>query len=389
MKTGVISEADKAKVVLMHTPSVEVFYGSLFPSGALYEQQMNLSKAVEEHKTYISELENAGVKVVNLRDVLEYSKKESLIGCASKSLKYDLDAIEDADKSALLQEKSRVIESMCKKSLVDTIMLKPTIQVVYSKEQNVRFDCRYQVNPVMNQLFLRDQQIVTERGVIMGKMNSSQRALETEITKLAFSGLGITPKGEVEGEGRLEGGDYIPLNGSALLGIGLRTNMDAAAQLLRKDLFGKKEIALVLDPYKSQDEMHLDTYMNLPSYHKAVILEDRLDSSKKPEKIPTVMVFKKEKGFYTKDLVNTGATLECYLKKKGFDIIPMTKQEQLNYGVNFLTVEDNKVIGVKQSGDEYISRIEGKGISFKALDFTNLTSAYGGPHCLTQILCRE
>jgi len=102
-----------------------------------------------------------------------------------------------------------------------------------------------------------------------------------------------------------------------------------------------------------------------------------------------VMVFKKEKGFYTKDLVNTGATLECYLKKKGFDIIPMTKQEQLNYGVNFLTVEDNKVIGVKQSGDEYISRIEGKGISFKALDFTNLTSAYGGPHCLTQILCRE
>ena len=45
--------------------------------------------------------------------------------------------------------------------------------------------------------------------------------------------------GQIDAEGFLEGGDFFPCGTSlAMLGIGLRSNMEACQQLMDKDLLG-------------------------------------------------------------------------------------------------------------------------------------------------------
>ena len=57
--------------------------------------------------------------------------------------------------------------------------------------------------------------------------------------------------GEIEENGFLEGGDFTPAGQDlALLGIGLRSNMEAAQQLMDKDLLGSRRFAVVRDDFE-------------------------------------------------------------------------------------------------------------------------------------------
>jgi arginine deiminase len=49
-----------------------------------------------------------------------------------------------------------------------------------------------------------------------------------------------------------------------LLGVGLRTNVEAAEQLMKKDLFGTTHVAVVHDHFEQdQARMHLDCVFNI------------------------------------------------------------------------------------------------------------------------------
>ena len=57
--------------------------------------------------------------------------------------------------------------------------------------------------------------------------------------------------GEIEENGFLEGGDFTPVGQDlALLGIGLRSNMEAAQQLMDKDLLGSRRFGVVKDDFE-------------------------------------------------------------------------------------------------------------------------------------------
>lgn len=57
--------------------------------------------------------------------------------------------------------------------------------------------------------------------------------------------------GEIEENGFLEGGDFTPAGQDlALLGIGLRSNMEAAQQLMDKDLLGSRRFGVVKDDFE-------------------------------------------------------------------------------------------------------------------------------------------
>lgn len=74
---------------------------------------------------------------------------------------------------------------------------------------------------------------------------TSEPCLEVDI----FIGLEVI--GEIEGDGFLEGGDFTPAGQDlALLGIGLRSNMEAAQQLMDKDLLGSRRFAVVRDDFE-------------------------------------------------------------------------------------------------------------------------------------------
>ena len=76
----------------------------------------------------------------------------------------------------------------------------------------------------------------------------------TECSKCLSHGrwcAGLEVIGQIEEPGYLEGGDFTPAGQDlALLGVGLRSNMEAAQQLMDKDLLGARRFAVVKDDFE-------------------------------------------------------------------------------------------------------------------------------------------
>lgn len=66
---------------------------------------------------------------------------------------------------------------------------------------------------------------------------------------LAASGLPVV--GEIEEPGFLEGGDYFAAGEDlALVGVGLRSNIEACEQLMNRDWLGTDRLAVVRDDFE-------------------------------------------------------------------------------------------------------------------------------------------
>jgi len=414
MKAEVKAEYDRAQTIIMHTPGGELFFGVLQPSSALFQNEpINRYKVKAQHKEYVSTLEKQGIKVLTIKDILlegtlnendelvKGLKLEELIGLAEKSIQYTYS--DDITKEKIAETQSlhkKIIYNLDPRDLIKIIFGQPEIRIKKCYEGNTDLLSEYVQNPVMNLHFQRDQQITTDMGVVIGKMNSTQRRAETEITKLAYKKLGINPVYEVQGDGRLEGGDFIPCGDYAFLGQGLRTNAEGVKQLLENKAMSYKEVAVVKDLYKQQNEMHLDTYFNIAGKKKAVILEDRVNHYNEkgelvkadPKKQSLVDVYKLIGNEYVLD--EKDKSFQEYLGEKGFSVdkgslVTLTKEEQLNYGVNFLTISNNNIIAIKGVSKEYISKMEKAGINVTEIPFDEFVKTYGAPHCATQVIYRS
>lgn len=406
---GVKAEWNDPKIIIMHTPQREILYGLLHANAALYEKAFNSYKAQQEHIEYISQLEGCGAKVIQVVDVLlegtvdkngnkvKGTALNNLIDFASKSLLYNFPrSWETKERKEQDRYKKESLKKLHPRDLVNIIFERPIVNLAKSNEKNTKFVVKgYIASPVMNMHFLRDQQITTDKGIVMAKMNSMQRSHEVDITEFVFKKLGINPIYKVTGEGRLEGGDYIPCGDFALIGQGLRTNAEGIRQLLENKVFGFKEIAVVKDPFMHQDQMHLDTYFNIMGPKKALVNKIRRqrgiitkDDISRPIR-PTVDIYKKlENGDYK--LSRKDVDFFDYIEKeKQFKIMDIENYEQLNYGCNFLCVGENKIIGVRNVSDTYLNRLTDFGINAKLIKFRNITKSYGGPHCTTQVIYRK
>jgi arginine deiminase len=392
----------------MHTPRVETFYGVLHANAALFEAPFDTDAAQKEHQNYIATLQKNGIKVIQVTDVLlkgtlndDGSRRkgvelDKLIEFASEFLTYHIPT--GWSEKTLAEQKEYKIETLRNlhpKDLVRIILERPEIYLKYSTEHNTKFIADlYQSRPLMNMHFLRDQQITTAKGVVLGKMNSTQRENEVNITEFVFHKLGINPIYRVTGDGRLEGGDYIPAGDFALIAQGLRTNAEGIRQLLENDVFGFSEIAVVKDPFMHQDQMHLDTYFNILGPKKAIVDKIRREKGlitrgdvTRPIR-PCVDIYKK-KADGTYECVQTGKDFFDYIEKeKGFEVIDIQDSEQLNYGCNFLCIGPNKIIGVKGVSERYLGMLQSAGVDATLLEFRNVTKGYGAPHCTTQVICR-
>jgi arginine deiminase len=81
--------------------------------------------------------------------------------------------------------------------------------------------------------------------------------------------------GEIPDPGRLEGGDFFAVGDMGMIGIGLRSNIEAVQYMMDNDLLGYDRVVVVKDFLESsQDRMHLDTYFSILSNDCCVLLED-------------------------------------------------------------------------------------------------------------------
>lgn len=427
------SEWAPLRKVVIHRPGMEMFFGLLDPVGSLYERAFSFEGAKREHKILESILEKEfRVEVIYLKDTIikaareRPSIKKRLIELAKECIAHTGDP-EDVERAkAEFDQNTKYLDT---EHFFNIVLMNSGLELeVSTMHKNIHLNITKNV-PLSNLYFMRDQQFVTDKGVIISRLAKPQRRNETRITKFLLRDvLNVPILHEIQEPGTIEGGEFMPMGSFALVGIGSRTNQDAIKQLLNLDL-DYKEIGVVhqpMHPLVSSDKpdpminMHLDTYFNVPSSNVVVGSELLLKAAK-------VEIYHNEGfGHFVKE--KKDITLHEYIRSKGFDIINLTTLEQMSYASNFLCIVDGKIIAIEterivkdvlnnlsfkaeqdphrfgklleQAKKDYDhlknegqffphkKEIYQKGIDAYPIILKNLTGGYGGAHCMTCALSR-
>jgi arginine deiminase len=406
---GCRAEWDTPTDVLVHSPGPELFVGVLHAEAALFARPFDLASAAREHRQFVRLLCDRGVRVHTVVGALLEGTTDSegrptpgraldeLRAFAREVLRVDSSALPEPDRDEQARYCRDTVAALHPRELVRIVLERPTVRLRPSSVPNTRYTATYEVAPLMNLYFCRDQMITTARGVVVGRMNSEQRSAETQVLRFVVQKLGIEWVGEVTGDGRLEGGDFLPAGDTAFVGQGLRTNAEAVRQLLRDGVFGVPRVVVVKDPWRRQDEMHLDTYFNILGPDLAVLAEERMDvrdaagrvrAPAHPGRRCTADVYELGEGRYR--LCAADRDFQTVLEADlGFRLIPVSAADRAKYGTNFLTLGPRDVIAVAGPGPMYRETLAAHGVRTAWMDFTHLAGGYGGAHCMTQVLHRK
>jgi arginine deiminase len=277
---------------------------------------------------------------------------------------------------------------MSRSDLMRCILLQPTVKLLKT-DNNTGYEAKYIQSPLMNLYFTRDQSITTPRGHVICNMNSSQRTPETDIIELCYNHLGLKPILRIEGDGRLEGGDYIPAGTISLIGCGMRTNDEGIRQMMESDAFGHDTIVVVRDHKLWQMQMHLDTHFNIIDRDLCTMVRSRLEAQPGQPEYGTCDIWARKPGTKEYSLWRRDLSFVDYIKSRGFEIIPIDEADELHYANNFLTIAPRHIMAVGGQSEELQQRFHDAGVTVEWIPLESLIDGYGAAHCMTQVLQRE
>ena len=374
--------------ILMHTPGQELFNGVIHPSAGLFENYFDVDKAAEEHQGYIRMLEKNGIRVHTVKEILGEVGIDSLRALAADVLTYDISSIPDESAQATEEYRQDVLSHMSRADLIRCIMLQPTVKLSRT-DNNTGYEAQYIQTPLMNLYFTRDQSITTPRGHVICHMNSSQRAPETNIISLCYEHLGLKPILRIEGEGRMEGGDYIPAGTISLIGCGMRTNDEGIRQMMEADAFGHDTIVVVRDHKLWQMQMHLDTHFNIIDRDLCTMVSSRLYAQPGDPEFNTCDIWARRPGTKQYSLWKQDQPFVAYIKSRGFQIIPIDYDDEMHYANNFLAIAPRHIMAVGGQSEVLQQRLREAGVTVEWIPLESLISGYGAAHCMTQVLQRQ
>jgi arginine deiminase len=417
--------------VIVHRPGIEMFFGLLEPYSFLYERAFRIDEAAYEHGTLEHALGEAGVRVRHLihlaieigkrrpelveeirREVLRlvrYTGPRSMVEAARSALRRNLDRFDG-------------------ETLFNILLLRPSVRLRRERGERVILPTVELDTPLANLYFMRDQQALTARGFVQGRMSKPQRRHEPLLTGALLRAAGARFAGRVRAPGTFEGGDFLPMGDFALLGTGDRTNASGVRQLLACDL-GVDEVAVVHQPSHPaipgdrpdpMIDMHLDTYLNVPGAGLVVGCRPLLDRAR-------TEVYRRSPG---RPFLRVGpaVSLTEYLTRRRLEIVGISTLEQMSYASNFLCVRDRKILAIEVedevdrvlatlagaaradrrryggllalarkeraalgSANEFFphtSALRDRGVEVVPLDLREITGGYGGAHCMTCVTRR-
>ena len=382
------AEWSQAGEILMHTPGEELFAGVSHPTAGLFEDYFDVDLAAEEHKGYIRMLEKNGIRVHTVMEILAETGLDSLRMLAEQVLTYDISGIPDEDPAATEAYRQDVLSKMSRNDLIRCILLQPTVKLTKT-DNNTGYEAQYLLNPLMNLYFTRDQSITTPRGHVICKMNSLQRAPETEIINLCYEHMGLKPILRITGEGRLEGGDYLPAGTISLIGQGMRTNDEGIRQLMEADAFGHDTVVVVRDHKHWQMQMHLDTHFNIIDKDLCTMVSSRLNAQPGDPEFNTCDLWVRAPGEKEYRLWKQDQPFVEYIRSRGFAIIPIDEADELHYANNFLTIGPRHIMAVGGQSETLQQRLKEAGVQVEWIPLESLIDGYGAAHCMTQVLKRE
>ena len=382
------AEWSKAGDILMYTPGQELFNGVIHPLAGLFEDYFDVDKAAEEHKGYISMLEKNSIHVHTVLGILNEVDIDSLRMLAQKVLIYDISSIPDEDAEETESYRQYILNKMSRNDLIRCILLQPTVKLSKT-DNNTEYEAQYIQNPLMNLYFTRDQSITTPRGHIICRMNSSQRAPETDVINLCYEHLGLKPILRITGDGRLEGGDYIPAGNISFIGCGMRTNDEGIRQIMVADAFGHDTIVVVRDHKLWQMQMHLDTHFNIIDKDLCTMVSSRLNAQPADPEYNTCDIWARQPGTKDYTLWKQDLPFVEYIRGRGFQIIPIDYEDEMHYANNFLTIAPRHIMAVGGQSEELQQRFRDAGVNVEWIPLESLIDGYGAAHCMTQVLQRE
>lgn len=432
MESRVRAEWDTLQDVVIHRPGIEMFFGLIEPFAFLYERSFNMDLAIHEHDELRHELNTTGARVHKLRSLAIQRARDDpaivrrLSSYAKKIVTFEGE--KDEVKRAR-REFERNLRDLGIQTLFNILVLRPSISIDSRRGIRVMYPRVSLDVPLANLVFMRDQQVASDKGLIISRMSKPQRRMEPTLTGTIFEMSGAKIVHHVTAPGTFEGGDFIPAGKFAMIGIGDRTNLNGANQVIRNGV-GFEEVALVhqpshpLLPGDEPDpmiDMHLDTYLNFPGKHVAVGCVPLL-------KAAMVEVYRRTgPGKYKR--LGRSPNLFDYLRDKGFTIVPITTLEQMCYASNFLCVKDRSIIAIEvekvvhkmlrnldakarsdphrynallaeakrdlarlKSSDQFFphkKEFQELSIEVTALQLQEITGGYGGIRCMTCVLNRK
>jgi arginine deiminase len=350
MDSTVRAEWDTLKEVVIHRPGIEMFFGLMAPFSFLYERAFSMDEAIYEHTELEHALSLGGVKVHRLKRLATNIAKENP-RLLERAMDYAVEIVkfsgpsDDAKKAT--REFKKSVTDLDAETVFNILLLRPSVALDEKKGVRVVLPRVTLDVPLANLYFMRDQQAVSDHGVMVGRMSKPQRQMEPLITGAILEMAGAKIACRVKHPGTFEGGDFMPAGEFAMVGIGDRTNRSGVNQVLANGI-GFAEVGVVhqaahpLIPGDQPDpmiNMHLDTYLNIAAKGIAVGCIPLLKRAK-------VEVYKRStKGSYERQSGNPN--VHDYLVSRGFAIVPITTLEQMCYASNFLCLSDRRIMAVE------------------------------------------
>ena len=167
----------------------------------------------------------------------------------------------------------------------------------------------------------------------------------------------------------------------------MRTNFNAVQQLMDNNIWGTRRIADVRDVFDcSQQRMHLDTIFNVVSDNLCILLETVMGENSKHRRLVNEYTINNN-GKYV--LSKKDVEFSKYLKDEGFTIIPITEQEQAEYGINFLNLGNENIISVHKGTATKIIKSGKFNGKINVIPFDGMQTMFGSVHCCSQVLSRH
>ena len=260
----------------------------------------------------------------------------------------ELKRMGDANKALMLQVPDATLAGDQHDRLAETYRA-VNVDVFYVEPSKV---------PTPNQMFVADLLFMTPEGAILARPASTVRAGEERFVAQRLAELGIPILRCVRGKGVFEGADALWINSdTAILGTGLRTNIEGAAQVT--SLLNEMDVE-VIQVQLPRGTMHLMGTLRFVDKDHAICWNRR---------IPEAAVH---------------ALRDC-----GYEVsfIPDEAEAKKGMALNFVTLAPNHIV-MPTGNPRTQSFYEQLDIKCETVKVDELHKAAGGIGCLTGILKR-
>lgn len=410
---NVHNEVGRLRQVMLHRPGGELL--NLSPSNLaplLFDDIPYLEAARTEHDAFAHMLEDEGVEVLYLEDLLtsaldasarlrrqfrdDYLRESGLAGArVTAAVRARLDAIESTREFV-----DKVICGVRRDELSLTGAAALELADLVGTAQSGNPDLV--VDPLPNLYFTRDSFTVVGEGVNLNSMSSVTRRRETLLGYYVFTYHPLYKDTPVwyqrTSPFRLEGGDFINLSEHAVaMGISQRT-VSAAIDLYAKNVFwGGKERPDIREVYAflipdTRAMMHLDTVFTQLDvdaflYHPGILDTLEVFRLTRGARVGELRVERMEKGLDRVLAQALGIDAVRLIRCGGSDPIAAAR-EQWNDGANTLAVSPGRVF-VYQRNSVTNDILYKAGFELLEIPSAELSRGRGGPHCMSMPFVRD